>query len=158
MFGSFGNVIEVTDMILEANDLQRPSGMPKVTLEVMTDATRRTIIDFVRREHDTFTRYYETPKYGTTVCQVKYDGHMIGAVLLERIPDAAESPSDGALACLVISEAMRGEGLGSAAITAAAEALILQGCSRVIAEWVASVALYERLGFKFWKRRTITTD
>jgi GNAT superfamily N-acetyltransferase len=78
-----------------------------------------------------------------------------GTVLLERSPDAAEERTDGALACLIVADALRGHGIGTRAIAVAATALVQQGCKRVIAEWVASVPLYQRLGFTVWKQRTI---
>jgi hypothetical protein len=46
---------------------------------------------------------------------------------------------------------------GSAAIVACCRELHSRGFERVIAEWVVSVPLYERLGFRVWRIRDIDT-
>ena len=55
------------------------------------------------------------------------------------------------LACLIVAKQLRGSKLGTAAICAVCVELQSRGFDRVIAEWVASVALYERVGFRIWR-------
>jgi GNAT superfamily N-acetyltransferase len=150
--------MQVTDMILDVDDLRIPANLNQIELTPQAHGEHSDILNFVASEHSRYVQYFETPPPTTTVCSVMRDGRRIGAVLLEENPAAAESPEDAALACLVITNPLRGEGLGTRAIAACARELQSRGFKRVIAEWVASVALYERLGFRIWTIREIEDD
>lgn len=150
--------MHVTDMILDVDDLRLPSKLDQIELTPGAPDEHADILSFVASEHSRFVQYFESPPPTTTVCSIMRDDRRIGAVLLEEAPAAAESSEDAALACLVITHPLRGEGLGSCAIAACARELQSRGFKRVIAEWVASVALYERLGFRTWRTREIEED
>jgi GNAT superfamily N-acetyltransferase len=145
----------VTDMIIGTRDLRIPPGQPEVTLVAQLPSTRAAVLALVERHHPGFTEYFRTPPAGTTICQVVLDGDVVGAVHVEVAPRSAESAADGALGCLVVVEEARGRGVGSAAIAACVAELGRAGFDRVIAEWVASVPLYERLGFTVWRTREV---
>lgn len=150
--------MEVTDMILDADQQIISNDLPDVALRPLTQQTRTMILSFVKTEHVSFLQYYESPKVGTDVYMIMHNGEMVGAVLIEKQPGAAESTSDGAIACLIISKHFRGQRLGSAAIVACCNKLREIGFQRVIAEWVASIELYKRLGFRIWKTREIGSE
>ena len=57
----------------------------------------RSLLRLVAQEHPQFLRYYESPTSGTTLCSVQHAGDLVGGVLLEREPAAAESDRDAAL-------------------------------------------------------------
>jgi GNAT superfamily N-acetyltransferase len=147
-------VIKVTDMILAMPDLTVPQG-PTVELVEPDPEGRTAVLDLVSAEHRDFFQYYDSPAPSTYVMAVREDDQLVGAVLLAHEPAARESDSDAALAALVIASHHRGRGLASAAIGQAARKLEAAGFSRVIAEWVWSVAAYARFGFKVWRTRTI---
>jgi len=147
--------MEVTDMILDIAQLVTADDLPTVTLHLETPAIRAALRDFVAAEHPPFSRYYASPPAGTDMYAVMAGERLVGAVLLEQAPRSADLPTDGALACLVIAARLRGQRLGSAAIVTCCQRLGAQGCRRVIAEWVWSVALYSRLGFRIWKTRQV---
>lgn len=145
-------------MILDTNKLVVGNDLPIVTLRLISPETREMILNFVKKEYESFLKYYESPKVGTEVYAILYNEQMIGTVLIEKQPNAAVTPTDGAISCLVISRHMRGKKLGSAAIVATCLELQSQGYQRVIAEWVASIELYRRLGFRVWKTREISLE
>lgn len=148
----------VTDMILDADQWAIPEELPEVTLRAQTPETRAEILAFVAAEHPSFSQYYKAPKEGTDVYAVTKQGQLVGAVLIEKQPGAAESSADGALACLVTAKHLRGQRLGSAAIVESALALRELGFRRVIAEYVASIELYSRLGFRVWRTRDVASE
>lgn len=150
--------MEVTDMIFDVEQLVSVRALPTVTLRLQAPETRVAILEFVAVEHPPFSRYYESPRAGTDIYAVLNGELMVGAVLLEKAPRAAITPSDGAIACLIIAGRLCGQRLGSAAIVACCHRLRAQGFRRVIAEWVWRIALYNRLGFRVWKTRAITTE
>jgi ribosomal protein S18 acetylase RimI-like enzyme len=150
--------MEVTDMILDVGQLAINHDLPAITLMPQTPETRTAILRFVAAEYPQFSQYYESPRAGTSIYAVMHKGQMVGAVLIEKKPRAAESSTDGAIACLVTAEDLRRQGIGSAAIVACCMELREQGFIRVIAEWVASVELYRRLGFRIWKTREISLE
>lgn len=150
--------MEVTDMILDTNKLVTSNELPIVTLSLISPETREMILNFVKKEYESFLKYYEFPKAGTEVYAILYNNQMVGTVLLEKQPGAAVTNTDGAIACLVIAEHLRGRKIGSAAIIASCLKLQSLGYQRVIAEWVASIDLYKRLGFRVWKTREISSE
>ncbi len=145
-------------MILDVNELVVNDKLPDVTLYLLSTETRETILSFVKKEYESFLKYYKSPKVGTEVHAILHNNQMVGTVLIEKQPNAAEALTDGAIACLIIAENMRGKKFGSAAIVAACQELQSQGFQRVIAEWVASIDLYRRLGFRVWKTREISSE
>jgi hypothetical protein len=149
--------MEVTDMILDIAELETPDGLIEVTLARPTGGGRAEVLAFVRSEFGRFLRYYESPGPDTDVYAIASQERMIGTVLLERKPKAAVTQTDGALACLVIGQRWRRSGFGSAAVVASSRELERMGFQRVIAEWVASIGLYQRLGFRVWRTREITS-
>lgn len=150
--------MEVTDMILDTDKLVIDSKLPVVTLLLISPETRESILSFVKKEHASFLQYYETPKVGTYVYTILHEGQMVGSVLIEKQPDSADTSTDGAIACLIIAQHLRGQKIGSAAIAACCLKLKELGFRRVIAEWVASIELYKRFGFQFWKTREISLN
>ncbi len=150
--------IEVTDMILDIGQLDTGCTLPAVTLRLQTPETKAGILRFVATEHARFSRYYESPRVRTDVCAAMCKGQMVGSVLIEKEPKAAVTSTDGAIACLITAEALRGQGIGSAIIVACCIELRGQGFRRVIAEWVASIELYRRLGFRVWKTREMSLE
>ena len=150
--------MEVTDMILDVEQLVTTHELPTVALRSQMLQTRVEVLCFVAAEHPPFLQYYESPRAGTDVYAVMSSEQMVGVVLIEKEPRAAVTPTDGAIACLVIAERLRGERLGSAAIVACCNQLRAYGFQRVIAEWVWSIELYGRLGFQVWKTREIGTE
>ena len=148
-------MLDVTDMILNSGDLRVPTAGPLIAFEPMKSVDRDAVMQFVQTEHPTFGKFYLAPKEGATVFVVNADGVLAGTVLLERSPEAAEFATDGALACVITASALRNKGIGSATIAACSSELLSQAFTRVIAEWVASIPLYERLGFKIWRTRQI---
>jgi GNAT superfamily N-acetyltransferase len=140
-------------MILTA---PRLTASTDAAVEVLgVDPGERSLVQLVAHEHPPFLHYYESPTSGTTLCSVQHAGALVGGVLLERDPAAAESDRDAALAALFIAGNQRNRGLGSAAIVAASRLLLGEGYERVLAQWVWSVQLYERLGFEYWRTRSV---
>jgi ribosomal protein S18 acetylase RimI-like enzyme len=150
--------MEVTDMILDIDKLVINNKLSAVTLRIISPKTREMILNFVEKEYESFLKYYESPKVGTEVYAILYNNQMVGTVLIEKQPSAAVTKTDGAIACLVIAKHMRDKMFGSAAIVAACLELQSQGYQRVIAEWVASMNLYRRLGFRVWRTREISSE
>jgi len=150
--------MEVTAMILDFGQLDTDHALPAVTLRLQTSETRAGILRFVATEHARFSRYYESPPARTDVCAAMCKGQMVGSVLIEKEPKAAVTPTDGALACLVTAECPRGQRIGPETIVACCIELREQGFQRVIAEWVASIELYRRLGFRVWKTREMRLE
>lgn len=149
----FHCVLEVTDMFVTAPNLVA-SVEPAVHV-VEVEPGERSLLRLVAEEHPPFLSYYEDPTTGTTLASIEHAGAFVGGVLLERQPSAAESDRDAALAALFIAGDQRDHGLGSAAIVAASRLLLHEGYDRVLAQWVWSVKMYERLGFEFWRTRLV---
>jgi ribosomal protein S18 acetylase RimI-like enzyme len=150
--------LEVTDMILNVDDLRDPNGgAGDVTVEAWTPACASDVLALVARGKPSFLPYFENAPASTVICAVLRGNTTVGAVLLETVPERAEMPTDGALACLVIDPERRGQRLGTAAIVAICREFRACGFDRVIAEWVVSVTLYERLGFQVWRTRRISS-
>jgi GNAT superfamily N-acetyltransferase len=147
-------VQQVTDMIVAPADLVAPDD-PPVTLVAQLPSTRAAILRLVEEHHAEFAPWFADPPPASTVCAIVLDGEVVGAVILELAPRSAETPADAALGYLVVARQHRGRGVASAAIAACVADLGRAGCGRVIAEWVASVPLYERLGFRVWRTRTV---
>jgi GNAT superfamily N-acetyltransferase len=140
-------------MIVTAPNLIASTDSAVEVLEV--EPGERSLLRLVAQEHPPFLPYYESPTSGTTLCSVQHAGVFAGGVLLEREPAAAESDRDAALAALFIAGNQRNRGLGSAAIVAVSRLLLSEGYERVLALWVWSVQMYERLGFEFWRTRSV---
>lgn len=141
-------------MILAVGQLIVPDE-PAVELVDAQRSERDDLLRMVAVEHARFSPYYESPGPATTPYAITAAGHMVGGVLLQRRPEAAESKDDAGLAALYIHTARRNQGLGSVAIGAAAQLLADEGFQRIIAEWVWSIPMYERLGFQVWRTRTV---
>ena len=139
--------MKITDMILEVGNLSTPSGLPDVQLIAQTPETRDGVLAFVEEQFSKFSQYYMAPPPTTTVYAIVHENTMIGTVLVEERPTAAVLDTDSAIACVVVDRSLNGQGFGSAAIVESCSELARRGFERVIAEWVASVSLYERLGF-----------
>jgi predicted N-acetyltransferase YhbS len=150
-------MVEVTDMIMRSQALHL-AGSDSIDLRAVAGNELDAVKQLVRSEHPRFSGYFESPKPNTTVCAIQHEDVLIGAVLLEGTPDAAESSKDAALACLVVHHDLRNKGIGSMAIIACCNALFRRGFERVIAEWVASVPMYKRLGFDIWRTRVIDPE
>lgn len=147
----------VTDMIWTRGS--RPAIRTLTGVELAERSqTDRAVLELVRKNAPQFSKYYSAPPLATGVHAIQHHGYLVGAVLLEAQPKAAETAHDGALGCLVVESHMNGQGIGSAAIVRCCERLAARGFRRVIAEWVASVPLYQRLGFVVWKQREIPND
>src|SRR5688572_21651497 len=99
-------------MILDVGQLATNHDLPAIALLPQSPETRGAILDFVAAEYPQFSQYYASPRAGTAVYAVMRAGQMVGAVLIEHKPRAAEAPTDGALACLVTAEHLRGQRLG----------------------------------------------
>jgi GNAT superfamily N-acetyltransferase len=147
-------MLEVTDMFVTAARLVAPID-PVVEIVEVDSSERGGLLRLVAQEHPPFLQYYQTPGQGTAPCAVRHAGATVGGVLLEREYEGAESDRDAALGALFISSKDRNRGLGSAAIAATARLLLDEGYERVLAEWVWTVAIYERLGFQVWRTRLI---
>ena len=148
--------MDVTDMILYMGDLRETAGgAGDVSVEAWTPASTADVLAIVARSKPSFLRYFEDAPASTVVCAIRSGDTTIGAVLLETVPERAETPTDSALACLVIDPELQGRRLGTAAIVAICRELRSRGFNRVIAEWVISVTLYERLGFQVWRTRSV---
>lgn len=139
----------VTDMVVVRGGL---TGGTAIELRVAHSATT---VAFVRDHHPRFEAYYAVPKPGVTVTTGHLDGMLVGAVLLEEMPERPERIGDAAIACIVVDSGHRGEGIGRHLIVAATAALFERGHRRVIAEWVAAESLYAPLGFTVLRRREI---
>lgn len=114
-----------------------------------------TTVAFVRDHHPRFEAYYAVPKPGVTMTSGHLDGVLVGAALLEEMPERPARVGDAAIACIVVDSGRRGEGIGRQLIVAATAALFDRGHRRVIAEWVAAESLYAPLGFTVLRRREI---
>ncbi len=147
-------MLEVTDMALCVRNLAVPGG-PAVDLVHAESDERNNLLRLVESEHSPFLPYYQSPSADTTACAIKTTDGMVGGVLLQRPDNALESRQDAAIAALFIARQQRNRGLGSAAIAAAAQMLANEGFERIIAEWVWSVQMYQRLGFAFWRTRRV---
>jgi ribosomal protein S18 acetylase RimI-like enzyme len=149
--------LEVTDMILNVSDLRETGDIASgVSIAAWTSTTAPDVLAVVARGKPSFLTYFENAPESTVVCAIRRGGDTVGAVLLDTVPERAERPTDGALACLVIDPELQGHGLGTAAIVAICREMSARGFDRVIAEWVISVPLYERLGFRVWRIRNIS--
>lgn len=141
-------------MVLNVRQLIVPAG-PVVRLTHARQEQRDDLLQLVATEHAPFVPYYESPGPSTTPYAIMRTGDMVGGVLLQRSPEAAESTDDAGLAALFIRAARRDQGLGSVAIAAAVRLLAGEGFQRIIAEWVWSIPMYQRLGFQFWRTRRV---
>lgn len=56
------------------------------------------LLRLVAAEHTPFLPYYESSGPATAPYAITYTGHMVGGVLLQRRPEAAESKDDAGLA------------------------------------------------------------
>lgn len=148
----------VTDMIWTSGRLPTVDVLPDVLLMERRPGERSAVRVLVQENAPQFLKFYDDPPETTRVYGIERSGRLVGTVLLEDRPRAAETRHDGALGALVVSKHMNGQGIGSAAIVRCCETLAGRGFDRVIAEWVASVPLYERLGFDVWKHREIRRD
>ena len=77
---------------------------------------------------------------------------LVGAALLEEMPERPERVGDAAIASIVVDGGRRGKGIGRQLDVAATVALFERGHRRVIAE-VAAESLYAPLGFTVLRRR-----
>ena len=148
----------VTDMIWNGNGPHPIDVTDDVTLLELLPGEREAVLTLVGDNAPQFSEFYEKRPESTRVYGIERDGQLVGAVLIEERPRAAESPKDGALGALVVAKQLNGQGVGSAAIVRCCDILAERGFDRVIAEWVASVPLYKRLGFEVWKHREIAGE
>lgn len=145
---------QVTDMILTVSALREPIDLLTVDLDLDVEDID-SVLAFLRAEHPAFLPYYAEPAHGSTIYSASQNDQIVAVWLLEELAADAETGSDGAIGALVVARSCRGRGIGSAAIVRCCQELRLRGFVRVIASWVASVGLYERLGFHVWRTRMI---
>jgi ribosomal protein S18 acetylase RimI-like enzyme len=142
----------VTDMVVVRGGLV---GDTAIELRV---ASSETTVSFVRDHHPQFQTHYAVLKPGVTVTTGHLEGVLVGAALLQEMPERPERVGDAGIACIVVDSGRRREGIGRQLIIAATAALFDRGHRRVIAEWVAAESLYAPLGFTVLRQREVEEE